>query len=860
MKQSGESDKQPKPPVIGEVVERKYGVSCKGSDDKMESPSDDQGFPKPGLFDVGSFEGKQGKSIFSQMIKKQSVDESMAIEEDVPEYSATSENLHSSLHEENLAVLGGLSKEEILEEQAKLLKTMDPKLVDFVRSKRKSNDQQKESTPPQKSPKGRPRAPLDLPVLDFLKDEESKSWLHFDVLEPEKLEWTRNVEKTIAKLKPGETYEARFDWKGFLLPFIASDNQQPSEPIIDDRELYLHGEDPHRPGYSLQELFRLARSTVLQQRVAAINAIAGIINIYNQGYYDGILELPISKMFFLLRFAMDENIPVIVEVSSRALSYLFYNDTDETLLDIAFETKGGIIQPILDNRKSSVVGTAQDEIEADLESSLKNMSLGEGRKMFESKIEDFVDEDEQEKESVNDFHLAEVNLVECLMRSNILERISYILTVTKPNDIAVSSCAKILVRLARTSRDFALKILNKKNLIEQIIANFLPKIEGQREPQFIVLKLCRVLASYDRTFCFNLNNRKVLDIVKDYVSTKTDVNVNRLKVQIESFRFLRLHFYFFPDESTFGDLIMPMRYLLEWHYQQLNFQLDNHFIIRQHASALMYLIGCGNIVVSFPIFSEIFKMCCCKWFTMATREGTKEFSQKLLLSTMLDVARPYIKFSSEYFYDFIDEYLIKFLKSTHYQQMAKELYNTSPFFRVLEDRCNVYKPLMNLGSIVRRHKKSAPSLVLSQDYSIYFMDSMLLLIDAFDNMNNAKNYDFHHKLCEVFYSEDIEKYLAGFSAQFNRNVSTNWFLKTEINFIFNLLKSRSLQFNPWLLKVAFNLLNCLTQENLDKICQIFKTFVFHDRYYFANNVTEEEFMRFKYIYSGVVMSTLGSVS
>ena len=856
LKQSEENDNQPKTSVIGEVIERKYGVKSFESDSKTESFIGDQGFPKPTAIDVRSYEGQQGKSIFSQMIKKK-IDEPMEVETADPETSTTAENLHSSLHEENLAVLSGLSQEEILEEQAKLLKSMDPKLIEFVRSKRKSSDQQKESTPPQKSSKEQPKIPVDLPVLDFLRDEQAKSWLHFDVLEPEKLEWTRNIEKTIANLKPGQTYEARFDWKGFLLPFVANDDDV---PVIDDRELYLHGEDAHRPGYSLQELFRLARSTVLQQRVAAINAIAGIINIYNQGYYDGILELPISKIFFFLRFAMDENTTVIVEVSARALSYLFYNDTDETLLDIAFETKGGIIQPLLDNRKSSLAGTEQDDVDADLESSLKNMTLDEGRKMFESKIEDLVDDNEQEKESVNDFHLAEVNLVECLMRSNILERISYILTVTKPNDITVNSCVKILIRLARTSRDFALKILNKTNLIKQMIKDFLPRFEGQREPQFIVLKLFRILASFDRTFCINLKNSTVLDIVKDYVCTRSNLSVNCLKIQIESFRFLRLYFYFFPDESTFGELIRPIRYLLEWHYQQLNFQQDNHFIIRQHASALMYLLGCGNIVVTFPIFAEIFKMCCCKWFTMATREGTKEFSQKLLLSTMLDVGAPFVKFSSEFFFDFIDDYLMKFLKSTHYQKMAKELCTSSPFFRVVEDRCNILKPLINLGSIVRRHKKSAPSLIMSQDYSIYFMNSLLLFIDAFDNMNNAKNYDFHHKLCEIFYTEDIEKYLEGFSVQFNRSVATNWFLKTEINFIFNLLKSRSLQFNPWLLKVAFNLLNCLTQENLDKICHIFKTFVFNDRYYFSSDVSEKEFERWKYIYSGVVMSKLGPVS
>lgn len=842
--------------MIGDVVERTYaGDSAMEMDYTNESSADTEGFPKPKPIDVRSFVGKQGSSIFSQMIKKQKplADEPMDADDDgTPELVSTPD-----IFEENMKTLSSMTQEDILEEQAKLLKSMDPKLVEFVRSKRRVIEHPKAPVAQSKPSAENPSLASDIPALDFLKNEQAKNWLHFDVLEPEKLEWTRNIEKTFANLKPGETFEARFDWKGFLLPFIdAVKTDEPSEQMKDDRELYLHGADPHRPGYSLQEFFRLARATVLQQRVAAINAIAGIINIYNQGYYDGILELPISKIFFFLRFAMDENTPAIVEVSSRALAYLFYNDTDETLLDIAYETKNGLIQPILDNRKASVAGTGQDEIEADLESSLKNLTLDEGRKLFESKIEDYVDETEQEKETVNDFHLAEVNLVECLMRTNIIERITYILTITKPNDVTVQSCVKILIRLARSSRDFALRILNKNNLIEQMIVDFLPSIESQQEPHFIVLKLFRILSTYDRTFCLKLKNLKVVEIAKTFMATRKDVNVNLLKLQIESFRFLRLYFHLFPDESSFGELIMPIRYLLEWHYQHLNFQQDSHFIIRQHASALLYLLGCGNIVVTFPIFSEVFKMCCSKWFTMATRSGANEFSQKLLLSSALDVGGPFVSFASGYFYDFIDDYLMKFLKSSHYERMAKELCTSSPMFQHGVDRCNIYKPLINLGSIVRRHKKSAPTLVLSQDYSIYLMESLLVFIDSFDNMNNAKNYDYHHKLCDVFYSEDIEKYLEGFSIQFNRSLTTNWFLKMEINFIYNLLNSRSLQFNPWLLKVAFNLLNCLTQENLAKIFRIFKDFIFNERYYFANDVTAEEFERWKFIYNGVVMSKL----
>lgn len=173
---------------------------------------------------------------------------------------------------------------------------------------------------PVEPPKSHPVT--SLPDLDVLKNENLKNWMNFDVVETDKLEWMRDLPSTMPVLKPGESYEARFDWKGVLLPFTSKDENPSSE-------LYLHGDDAHRPGYSLQELFRLGRSAMMQQRISALGSIGGILNIYNQGYYDGILELPISKIFFLLRYAFDDNTPAMVEVTAKALSTLFYNESDE---------------------------------------------------------------------------------------------------------------------------------------------------------------------------------------------------------------------------------------------------------------------------------------------------------------------------------------------------------------------------------------------------------------------------------------------------------------------------------------------------------------------------------------------------
>lgn len=199
---------------------------------------------------------------------------------------------------------------------------MDSSLVQFLKEKRKaklSKVTENVNTDVEM------KETESVPNIDILKDESSKNWLHFDVVEPAKLEWMRDLPNNMPDLKPGEQYEARFDWKGVLLPFKPKED----DTTANSTELYLHGDDSHRPGYTLQELFRLARSTIVQQRMAALKAVGGILSIYNQGYYDGIFELPISKMFFLLRYAFDDNTPAMLEESAKALSALFYNETDE---------------------------------------------------------------------------------------------------------------------------------------------------------------------------------------------------------------------------------------------------------------------------------------------------------------------------------------------------------------------------------------------------------------------------------------------------------------------------------------------------------------------------------------------------
>lgn len=794
------------------------------------SIDEDAGFPKPIVINDHQ-DIPKGKSIFKQIVASTSSEK-------------TQEDITQGIHEENLKVLSQMSHEEIMAEREKLLKSMDSKLVEFLKSKKRNVEQPRVKEPPKVSEPKKTAFVEELPSLQFLKEEKSKNWLNMDVIEPEKLEWTRDVEKMNKVLKPGESYEARFDWKGFLLPYTIEEDKNEQK---DDRELYLHGDEVHRPGYTLQELFRLARSTVLQQRVSAINAISGILNIYNQGYYDGILELPISKIFFFLRFALDENTPAIIEVSIKALSYLFYNETDETILDILYETKTGFIQPLMDN--SRVNENPGDLNEVSSEELLPKKNL------FESNVEDFLDTDvEREKESLNDFHMAEVNLVECLMRTNIIERISYIVIATNPNDNTLLSCLKVLIRIARSRREHAWSILNKRNLMECLVKKYLTPIDSKQEPCYLVLKLSRIIGCYDFSFLGNLKALGVVERAKSYVCTRDDININLLKLQIASFRFLRLYFHCTGDES-FNEILMGLRYLLEWHYQHLDFQQENHFIIRSHASALIYLLTGSNMSITFPIFAEIFKMCCCKWFHMACRYGVTEFSQKMLLSSTLDVANYFVVFSTEFFYEFIDEYLMKFLSSSIYHKMEMTLLST-PLFKKIHDRCNVHKPLINIGSIVRRSFKTAPTLIFTQDYSAILIESILTFIDRLGkNESNARNVEYYTKLSAKFFSGNIEIYMREFSEIKKRpTLAANWFMRTEIKLIYKILLSIK-SHSSYSLKMILNLINCITCDNYEMVLILFDEFLFNNNYY-GNDVNKDELEEWKIIFNGVINSKI----
>ena len=233
----------------------------------------------------------------------------------------------AEIHRENVNKLASMDEESILAEQRKLMTSIDPSIVEFLRKKKKSTTTEREvgdggmtstrNAQPSMSAVITPASSLqrDVVTMEVLDDEDvrnshfpstpkdvtnvtnlskttisddapiihdhlpippSKDLVHMDVVETEKLEWLKDVstKPSVARAKGGSgedhdgddngvdvAVEIRFDFEGRIL------DEKAEFPTAS--ALYHHG-DQTRAGYTLEELFSLARSQFTQQRVIAL--------------------------------------------------------------------------------------------------------------------------------------------------------------------------------------------------------------------------------------------------------------------------------------------------------------------------------------------------------------------------------------------------------------------------------------------------------------------------------------------------------------------------------------------------------------------------------------------------------------
>ncbi|MEQ2170119.1 hypothetical protein GOODEAATRI_032005 [Goodea atripinnis] len=219
---------------------------------------------------------------------------------------------------------------------------------------------------------------------------------------------------------------------------------------------------PQRAGYSLQELFLLSRSQLIQQRSLALNTLACILTKVHK---------PAHTV---------SCIPTEIPAETHSL---------------ILQARAGEYQTILRGSVTStsfpLLPSAQEEDEGDegLNESMKETAM-------------------EKEERKSDYDVARQDVVKGLLKMKLLPRLRYVLEVVRPSPRVVEDVLHILTRVARHSSSSATQVLDCPRLMETVLSEFLPTswkspsslslLSAYGHPVANAMKLVRVLATSGR--------------------------------------------------------------------------------------------------------------------------------------------------------------------------------------------------------------------------------------------------------------------------------------------------------------------------------------------------------------------------
>uniref|UniRef100_A0A1B6L9P3 RNA polymerase II-associated protein 1 n=1 Tax=Graphocephala atropunctata TaxID=36148 RepID=A0A1B6L9P3_9HEMI len=491
------------------------------------------------------------------------------------------------IHEENVKRLAAMTPLEIEEERNKLIANMDPSVVDFLRSRKstisnsnlikiddavsESSNMECSSTP----------SVIKTPAAELVN-----KYPNMDVIEPDKLEWMQEVPAPPLPA-PGCPYSARFNFDGELLPY--TDDTQTDG-------LHHHGEEPDRPGYTLQELMQLSRSSMLQQRVTAISTLANIF--LKASDYDYCLERPLlpqllnSELYLLLRFSLDDPVRSVVSAAIAAITNLLVNVKDEGCLDRLLGLVSGLRQPSF-------------YVHLDL----KPSELGE----------------------LKDTELLKVDVIRGALRTHLLPRFRYILDRLDPEPVEVSHVLRCLTRIARHSPETALSVSRAPGLLDAV-----RRLLNGRPPRACseALKLFRVMACQSRSLAESLvETYSLMEPIQRFIAGDQDETT--MSLALESFytwqTFLTYHLTI--NNVT---VFMPVIQRLLVSYAE-NVSLDSAGGDLAHATALVSWVShvLQVDVSSAQCLLPALQLCALKWLSQAAVVHPLKWTANTLLGAVL---------------------------------------------------------------------------------------------------------------------------------------------------------------------------------------------------------------------------------
>ncbi|XP_048259249.1 RNA polymerase II-associated protein 1-like [Haliotis rufescens] len=441
------------------------------------------------------------------------------------------------IHEENLDKISTMTQEEIDEERKKLMEMMDPKLLAFLTSKKKVKSEIKEMETEtnlrenvasgKKISKKKGHSDPVLPV------QPDPTWVHMEKVEYDKLEWMRDLPPP----KTGDAKNglpARFDFHGNILP---ADSDLPV-----NQGLHHHGNEPERAGYTLEEMFQLARSSNIQQRALALQVLGRVLHKAKRGAYRDVVQTPIlpavveSGVVFLFRWALDDAVDTVLAAAVAAMHALICNPADQECLDRSFSWFQGHVMP----------GQCPVTMETERQDG-----------------EETVDE--------TDAEVAKRDVVLGLVsRMVLLQRLRHVLETRKPQAVTVLQVLDMLTKIAQHSPGLAYEIVHCPRLLDVVFLEFLPTAWEPQDsnaqlsrvyglPLTAALRLVAALCQAGRNMAAHMISKyKLQDIIMRYMAVKTsDLQLPREEaemLQTHSFRVWRICLSYGLATQTYLDL------------------------------------------------------------------------------------------------------------------------------------------------------------------------------------------------------------------------------------------------------------------------------------------------------------------
>lgn len=268
-------------------------------------------------------------------------------------------------------------------------------------------------------------------------------------IERKKREWLLPVEERRAQRKlvddaaeEGPKYMQvegyRFDFEGRLLSYQGEKGRVVVEEKGKSQDLNMllhHGAEPAEPGYTLDELAHLARSTHPSQRISSLRALGNIIYKAKHAYYTLPVAIPRSFAYF---------------PSSLFLSHLLHELFIPITLRIALDDPSNTIALEALYALHALMVSDSDEI-ATLHASLDGGSPS--YYPMQPRDEDNISLSKQDWDDKSDTERCELDLVLALLQTGLLARFRYLLDAKSSSQTITTLIFQLMLRIARHSQE-----------------------------------------------------------------------------------------------------------------------------------------------------------------------------------------------------------------------------------------------------------------------------------------------------------------------------------------------------------------------------------------------------------------------